>query len=362
VERAKRDDLQEARWIRAARSGDAAAFGLIYRRYLGDVRAFCARRIGDAVRAEDLAQDTFVRAFERMDSFRPGAAFWPWISTIARNLCIDELRHRGRIREEGQQLAQNNEPTQLISDPTPDTALAEDTQRIIGDALSAAMDKLSDHDRALVWSHDAEQLSWDEVARRHHTSLDAARNSAWRARRVLRSVLAKSLGELRSRVVLPLAAFGEYLRSRYARARARTNDTWLAVGNVASQRVAELVVAAAVVTAGMLVGHVETAGPATAAQSVVVAQAVASHPTAASARRGSLVATASDSVTEAAPVSVALDSKRRPRSAGPSDLHSRIEIYAPDGTLLYWQEDTTKCGDGKASPLLPQSGPIRAYC
>jgi RNA polymerase sigma-70 factor, ECF subfamily len=362
VDRANRGDLQEARWIRDARRGDAPAFGQLYRRYLGDVREFCARRIGDPIRAEDLAQDTFVRAFERIDSFRRGAAFWPWISTIARNLCIDELRHRGRIREEGRQLAENGEPTPPFSDPTSDAALAEDTQRIIGVALSAAMDRLSDHDRALVWSHDVEQSSWHEVARRNRTSLDAARNSAWRARRLLRSVLAESLSDVRSQVLLPLVAFGGYLRSLYGRARARVNSTWLAAGDVAYQRLAELVIAATVVTASVVVGQFEVAGPRSASQAAIAAQADSPGPGAASLSRSIEVKAASGSAIKADPVDLALDSKQRPASAGPSSFHSRVEIREPDGTLLYWQETTMGCGDGRTSRLMPESGPVRAYC
>jgi RNA polymerase sigma-70 factor, ECF subfamily len=362
VDRANRGDLQERRWIRAARRGDAPAFGLLYRRYLGDVRAFCARRIGDPIRAEDLAQDTFVRAFERMGSFRPAAAFWPWISTIARNLCIDELRHRGRIREEGQQIDQYVAPTPLFSDPTPDAALAEDTHRIIGAALSAAMDRLSDHDRALVWSHDVEQLGWDEVARRNRTSLHAARNSAWRARRALRSFLAESLSDLRSQVVLPFATFGEFLRRLHGRARARVNSTWLASGDDAFQRLAELLVAAAVVSASVLVGHFELAGPESAPRSAVEAQAASRDPGATSVRPSSGATTASGSVVKVDPLSVAIDSKRRPDGAGPSSFRARIEVSAPDGTLLYWRETTMACGDGRTSPVMPKSGPVRAYC
>jgi len=361
LERAKRDELQEARWIRAARRGDAAAFGRLYSRYLGDVRDFCARRIGDPIRAEDLAQDAFVRAFERMESFRPGAAFWPWISTIARNLCIDELRQRGRIREEGRQLAENGEPTPPFTDPTPDEALAGDTQRILGAALSAAMDKLTDHDRALVWSHDVEQLNWDEVARRHRISLDAARNSAWRARRVLRAVLARSLIDLRSRIVLPLLVFGEYVRRAYNRACARVNRTWLAAGDVAYQRFAELMIAATVVTATVLTGPLQAATHGSAPQSMIGSQAASTRP-AATSRHGSVITTASGSTITTDPVSVALDSKRRSRSAGPSSLHDRVEIRGPDGTLLYWQDLTMKCGDGQTSPFMPTSGPVRAYC
>jgi len=362
LERAKRDELQEARWIRAARKGDAAAFGRLYSRYLGDVRDFCARRIGDPIRAEDLAQDAFVRAFERMESFRPGAAFWPWISTIARNLCIDELRHRGRIREEGRQLAENGAPTPPFTDPTPDEALAGDTQRILGAALSAAMDKLTDHDRALVWSHDVEQLNWDEVARRHRISLDAARNSAWRARRVLRAVLARSLIDLRSRIVLPLLVVGEYVRRAYNRACARVNRSWLAVGDVASQRFAELMIAAALVTATVLVGPIQAATHGSAPLSTIESQPAFHHPAAQSAHLSSVVTTASGSAISADLVSVVLDSTRRPRGAGPSSLHDRVEIHGPDGTLLYWQDLTMKCGDGQTSPFMPTSGPVRAYC
>src|SRR5207249_12113566 len=86
---------------RRAGHGDAAAFYLVVLRFHRPVLRFCWRLLR-AADAEDLAQDTFVRAFVHFERFDPERPVLPWLIAIARRLCLDLLRRRkmtARIQE-----------------------------------------------------------------------------------------------------------------------------------------------------------------------------------------------------------------------------------------------------------------------
>src|SRR5207245_11217900 len=69
--------------IQRAQQGDQAAFEELYRAQVGRVYALCLRLTADAVRAEELTQDAFVRAWERLASFRGEGAFSSWLYRLA---------------------------------------------------------------------------------------------------------------------------------------------------------------------------------------------------------------------------------------------------------------------------------------
>lgn len=82
--------------VRAASTGDADAFAEIVRAYQGPVQRFLRHLVGDAALAEDVAQETFVRAYQRLASFRAESKFSTWVFSIARNAGLDAVRARGR--------------------------------------------------------------------------------------------------------------------------------------------------------------------------------------------------------------------------------------------------------------------------
>lgn len=83
----------DAPWVAAARRGDRAAFGALYRRHGRLVQAVLLARVApDSV--ADLVQDVFLQAMSRLDSLRSDAAFAPWIATIARRRAADWRRRR----------------------------------------------------------------------------------------------------------------------------------------------------------------------------------------------------------------------------------------------------------------------------
>ncbi|HEX5501956.1 MAG TPA: sigma-70 family RNA polymerase sigma factor [Thermomicrobiales bacterium] len=86
------DDLLVAR----ALGGDRDAFAALIRRYQRPVYGLAYRMLGDAADAEDAAQETFVRAYTRLDSYRPNGRFGSWLLAIAAHWCVDALRARRR--------------------------------------------------------------------------------------------------------------------------------------------------------------------------------------------------------------------------------------------------------------------------
>jgi RNA polymerase sigma-70 factor (ECF subfamily) len=80
---------------RAARSGEGRSFlSQLFERYHTRVAAWCYRATGEVDSAADLAQDVFLKAFQRLDGFRSEAKFSTWLYAITRNHCLDELRSR----------------------------------------------------------------------------------------------------------------------------------------------------------------------------------------------------------------------------------------------------------------------------
>jgi RNA polymerase sigma-70 factor, ECF subfamily len=86
----------DPRVISAARAGDARAFESLVRRYQADVYRFVLHLIRDPQAAEDITQESFVRAFRFLRRYRGDSRFTTWLFSIARNCVVDETRRWGR--------------------------------------------------------------------------------------------------------------------------------------------------------------------------------------------------------------------------------------------------------------------------
>jgi len=82
--------------VRAYRAGDVHAFEELHKRYVGSIYRLVRRKLGDALLAEDIAQETFLKALRMLDRVDDDFNFGGWVHTVARNLCFDELRRRQR--------------------------------------------------------------------------------------------------------------------------------------------------------------------------------------------------------------------------------------------------------------------------
>jgi len=89
-------DLTDAALMERTKLGDRAAFEELVARYRQPVMNLARRTVNDATEAEDLAQVVFVQAYKAAGRYRPTAKFSTWLFTIARNLCLNEIRRRSR--------------------------------------------------------------------------------------------------------------------------------------------------------------------------------------------------------------------------------------------------------------------------
>jgi len=92
-------DPDAALMLRVKR-GDRRAFEELVDKYKRPVTNAIYRTVGDATEAEDLAQNVFVQVYKSAHRYRASAKFSTWLFTIARNLCLNEIRRRSRHRAE----------------------------------------------------------------------------------------------------------------------------------------------------------------------------------------------------------------------------------------------------------------------
>jgi RNA polymerase sigma-70 factor, ECF subfamily len=160
----------------------AEVFAELYAAHYRPLVALC-RRLTGTRDAEELAQEAFLRAWSSWDRYAPSRPFWPWVSTIARRLCID----RGRRR----QTAQLRGPYVLDGRRSPLTPeeLVELSQEYRW--ARAALAELAPDQRRVIRLRDVEGWSYDRIATHEGVTVESVRGSLRRARTRLRLVYAQ---------------------------------------------------------------------------------------------------------------------------------------------------------------------------
>ena len=158
---------EEKALVRRAGSGDMSAYDDLVQRYQERIYATIYHMTSNHEDANDLAQETFIKAFQALKSFKGGSSFYTWVYRIAVNKTINFLKQRkNRAQMSLNDLDFNAEHdpdlVALISDKTPrrDAGLAE-----LQEKLNEAMQKLSDYHRLVVTLHDVQGMSHEEIAK-----------------------------------------------------------------------------------------------------------------------------------------------------------------------------------------------------
>lgn len=152
--------LDVATLLERCRQGDELAWEALVRQFQGRAYAIACHYMRNAEEARDVAQEIFVRIYERLDTFHGDEAFLPWMLRLSRNACIDALRRR-KARPQAADVV-IDETVQLPSTaPTPEEAFVARSAR---ELLYRAMDRMSDSDREILMLKEIQGLKVEEIA------------------------------------------------------------------------------------------------------------------------------------------------------------------------------------------------------
>ena len=186
---------EEGELVRRSLRGDLAAYDELVRRYQERIYATIYHMTSNHEDANDLAQDTFIKAFQALKSFKGGSSFYTWIYRIAVNKTINFLKQRkNRAHMSLNDLDFNAEHdpdlVALVSDKTP---RREANLNELQEKLNEAMLKLSEPHRLVVALHDVQGLAHDEIAEIMDCNIGTVRSRLFYARQQLQGFLSDYL-------------------------------------------------------------------------------------------------------------------------------------------------------------------------
>jgi len=191
----KPDNTEELDLLMRARRGDLSAYDELVRRHQQRIYATIYHMTANHEDANDLAQDTFIKAFAALKSFKGGSSFYTWVYRIAVNKTLNFLKSRKRhaaMSLNDLDLHAENDPdlVALVSDKTPrrDAQLSE-----LQEKLNEAMLKLSEQHRLVVTLHDVQGVPHEEIAKIMDCNVGTVRSRLFYARQQLQGFLADYL-------------------------------------------------------------------------------------------------------------------------------------------------------------------------
>ncbi len=175
----------------AARRGDLDAFDRLVGQHQERIFRFCAWSLRDADEAQDAAQDTFIRAFRSLKSFRGDCAFGTWLHRIAINVVHDSAKRRQKAPRPFSSLAKEGETGGEEYDPPSDapspaqTALEHEKRA----AVRSALGRVSPEHRAVLVLFDLEGRSYEECCALLEVPMGTLKSRLSRARAALKDAL-----------------------------------------------------------------------------------------------------------------------------------------------------------------------------
>ena len=199
---AGRDDLTAlpdnelmTRMKTAASSELMVGFEVLVGRYKNAIVSFLFRFVGDFRTAEDLAQETFLRVFKKIQDYNNSSKFSTWLYTIASNLAKDEFKRRSRHPARSLDWKGGGDTTRNIpqvkadtTDSVPDVRLEHDEVR---QNVKKALDLLEEHDREILLLKDVQGLSYEEISQVLELPMGTVKSRISRARVAFKDVWKK---------------------------------------------------------------------------------------------------------------------------------------------------------------------------
>lgn len=179
---------EEAGLLARCLRGDLDAFDELVRAQQSRVYNIALRLLGDPEAAQDCAQDTFVRAFNSIKSFRGESALSTWLYRIVTNICLDELRRRKPAESLSPDDDDELDPMERLADtrPNPEQSLLRAERRR---AVRRAIRGLPEHHRVVLVLYDLQGCSYEEIAETLRLSLGTVKSRLNRARLALKEKL-----------------------------------------------------------------------------------------------------------------------------------------------------------------------------
>jgi RNA polymerase sigma-70 factor (ECF subfamily) len=186
------DSDPDAALMLCVKQGDTAAFAALVDKYKQPVMNFAYRMLRDATEAEDLAQMVFVQVYKSASRYEVASKFSTWLFTIARNLCLNEIRRRSRHPVESMEAthpAQEDQPARQFEDvkiaSPPESLLHGELE----EKIEQAMAELPENQRLAILLCRQDELSYEEIARVLGCSLSATKSLIHRGRETLKQKL-----------------------------------------------------------------------------------------------------------------------------------------------------------------------------
>ena len=176
--------------------GDRAAFAGLVEKYKQPVLNFIYRTLRDETEAEDLAQNVFFQVYKSRSRYQRTAKFSTWLFTIARNLCLNELRRRSRHPAESIEETQAENEDQPLRQFEDKSQLAPPEKLLQGELaqkIEEALAELPENQRSAILLCRQDELSYEEIAEGLDCSLSATKSLIHRGRETLKEKLKRYL-------------------------------------------------------------------------------------------------------------------------------------------------------------------------
>ena len=174
------------------KQGDASAFEELVEKYKQPVMNFVYKTLPDATEAEDLAQHVFLQVYRSAHRYEATARFKTWLFTIARNLCLNELRRRRRHPADSLDETYADSDDQPVRHAVDDKTFTPPDSLIhaeLEDKIDSALSELPEKQRTAILLCRGDELSYEDIARVLECSVSATKSLIHRGRETLKQKL-----------------------------------------------------------------------------------------------------------------------------------------------------------------------------
>lgn len=174
------EEEREKDWVQMAKKGDKSAFEALILKYQRKIYFLCYKMTNDHYSADDLAQETFVRAYFNLRSFREEEPFYPWLRRIAVNLALNYIRDRKREVPLNNPSLKPSSSIEDIDEPDPD---------IIEKKIEKIVNSLPPELKGVFVLRYHEKMSYTEISKALKIPLGTVMSRLNRAREKIKSAL-----------------------------------------------------------------------------------------------------------------------------------------------------------------------------